>query len=48
MVSIGCSIGAAFYPEHGIQPAEVIQAADRCLYRSKSEGKNRVTIADPN
>ncbi|MEI7025930.1 diguanylate cyclase domain-containing protein [Paenibacillus sp. y28] len=44
-VSVGCSIGVAMYPEHGLELAEVIQRADECLYHSKQTGKNRVTFA---
>lgn len=46
MVTIGCSIGAAFYPDHGAHPNQIIQAADDCLYLSKQAGKNRVTFAE--
>lgn len=46
MVSIGCSIGAAFYPDHGIHPTQIIQSADEALYRSKLAGKNRITFTE--
>ena len=41
------SIGVAAFPEHGSTPEELLQAADQCLYQSKSEGRDRVTIATP-
>ncbi|WP_211745664.1 sensor domain-containing diguanylate cyclase [Paenibacillus sp. Marseille-Q4541] len=43
-VSIGCSIGAAFYPMHDQNVGNIIRIADECLYRSKQSGKNRVTF----
>ena len=48
-LSIGCSIGAAFYTPDIESVTEVIQTADDCLYQSKKSGKNQVTFhgADP-
>ncbi|OWR32410.1 diguanylate cyclase [Saccharibacillus sp. O23] len=43
-LSIGCSIGVAFYTGEHRNVTEVIQAADECLYLSKKAGKNRVTF----
>ncbi|MDO3412539.1 diguanylate cyclase [Saccharibacillus sp. CPCC 101409] len=43
-LSLGCSIGVAFYSEHSSSITEVIQTADECLYLSKQAGKNRVTF----
>ncbi len=42
-MAIGCSIGGAFYPIHGEDPMEVMKLADKCLYTSKNEGKNKYT-----
>lgn len=39
------SIGVATFPLDGVEPAEVVTAADAALYRSKREGRNRVTAA---
>jgi diguanylate cyclase (GGDEF)-like protein/PAS domain S-box-containing protein len=41
------SIGVAAFPEHGSTSEELLQAADQCLYQSKSEGRDRVTVATP-
>jgi diguanylate cyclase (GGDEF)-like protein/PAS domain S-box-containing protein len=45
--SLTASLGVALYPDHGATAVEVIRAADAALYRSKSEGRNRVTLAEP-
>ena len=41
------SIGVAAFPEHGSTPEELLQAADQCLYQSKTDGRDRVTVATP-
>ncbi len=42
---ITVSIGLATYPQNGLAAAELLENADRALYRAKSLGKNRVEIA---
>lgn len=42
---IGVSIGIAQRPDHGEDMTSLLQAADRALYRSKSMGKGRCTLA---
>lgn len=38
------SIGVASYPSHGHLAQELIQCADRALYRAKAQGRNRVVL----
>ena len=40
------SMGIALYPEDASSSEELIQMADRALYRAKEEGKNRVCLFD--
>jgi diguanylate cyclase (GGDEF)-like protein/PAS domain S-box-containing protein len=39
------SIGIASYPGNATTPEELLRAADRALYQSKREGRDRVTVA---
>jgi two-component system cell cycle response regulator len=41
-IRVTASIGVATCPENGKISTELIQAADKMMYRSKSDGKNRV------
>ena len=43
---ITVSLGIAVYPEHGQDSKEIITAADKALYRSKSEGRNKTTVTE--
>jgi diguanylate cyclase (GGDEF)-like protein len=44
--SITLSFGVAVFPEHGKTPEDLIQSADRALYRAKTKGRNCVVVAD--
>ncbi|MBL4711783.1 MAG: EAL domain-containing protein [Gammaproteobacteria bacterium] len=43
-VSLGVSIGAAYYPDHGNSLEELVSHADKAMYQAKNEGKNTFRI----
>ena len=45
ILNITASFGISSYPENGETMTELINKADTALYRSKNEGRNRVTCA---
>ena len=45
-VRLTVSIGIASYPEHGDSFGELVDAADRALYRAKQEGRDRFRLAE--
>lgn len=46
-LKVTISVGVAAYPETPVESSEsLVQAADKALYRSKEQGRNRVTRAD--
>ncbi len=42
---ITASMGVAIFPDHGRTAKALVEAADKALYRSKSAGRDRVTLA---
>ncbi len=40
--SITISAGVAVFPDHGVEPAALVNAADAAMYRAKALGRNRV------
>lgn len=46
-ITVGASIGAAFYPADGKSADELLRAADGAMYGAKRAGKGRVQIARP-
>lgn len=44
--AITVSIGAALAPHHGLDPLDLIEAADRALYRVKAQGGNAWALVD--
>ena len=41
---ITASMGVALYPEHGQEPADLVQCADTALYHAKASGRNATCI----
>ena len=41
---ISCSIGIAFYPDDGVEYAQLYRCADRALYHAKSRGKSGYAV----
>ena len=44
--SVTVSFGAAEFPRHGRDLESLLKVADAALYRSKQDGRDRVTLAD--
>jgi len=43
-VIVGCSIGIALAPKHGLQSDQLLRNADLALYKSKNSGRNRFQV----
>jgi diguanylate cyclase (GGDEF)-like protein/PAS domain S-box-containing protein len=46
-VVIGCSIGVAVVPDHGMRIDEILRNADLALYKSKNAGRNCFNLYSP-
>jgi len=44
-IALGCSIGVSCYPVDGTDIDELIKMADNAMYKSKREGKNRLSFS---
>jgi diguanylate cyclase (GGDEF)-like protein len=42
---LSASVGISLFPDHGLEPAQLLRAADAALYRAKRDGKNRTVVA---
>lgn len=45
VLSVSASIGIACYPEHGIEPGDLLRMADAAMYRAKQRGGGRFALA---
>ncbi|WP_447555529.1 sensor domain-containing diguanylate cyclase [Vreelandella sp. EE22] len=45
--TVGCSLGAAWWPHHDQHMGTVLQLADSALYEAKDRGKHRLVIHGP-
>lgn len=43
-IKAACSIGIAFYPEHGMDAATLIKNADAALYQAKEQGRDNYQV----
>ena len=43
LITIGASIGASLYPDHGEEVEMLVRHADAAMYRSKANGRNQIT-----
>lgn len=44
-VRVGCSIGAALFPEHGLDRETLIRQADKAMYQAKRGGGSHLALA---
>ncbi|MGO9578707.1 MAG: PAS domain S-box protein [Desulfobaccales bacterium] len=44
--NVTVSLGVAMFPDHGATGRDVLRAADDAMYRAKSQGRNRVVVAE--
>ncbi len=43
-MSVGLSVGMALFPEHSLQPEQLLEMADRAMYQAKSAGKRTYRV----
>lgn len=43
-IAVTLSLGISAFPKHALSPNELVKLADKALYQSKRDGRNRVTI----
>lgn len=46
-IKVTCSIGMAFFPEHGETTAEIVAAADLAMYEAKHNGRDGIATFTP-
>ena len=46
-VTVSASVGVAFYPNDGVDPEELLSAADLAMYRAKQGGRNNYQLFTP-
>ena len=46
-ISISCSIGISYFPQHSTDPDELITFADRAMYQAKQQGRNNYVVYTP-
>ncbi|CDN94694.1 GGDEF family protein [Agrobacterium tumefaciens] len=46
-IKVTCSIGMAFFPEHGDTTAEIVAAADLAMYEAKHNGRDGIATFTP-
>lgn len=44
--AVTVSVGAAIYPDNGLNARDVINAADEALYKAKAQGRDRLVMAE--
>jgi diguanylate cyclase (GGDEF)-like protein/PAS domain S-box-containing protein len=48
VISMGTSIGISLFPDHGTHLTQLMQNADKAMYRAKELGRNKLAVYNPN
>jgi diguanylate cyclase (GGDEF)-like protein len=48
VISMGTSIGISLFPDHGTHLTQLMQNADKAMYRAKEMGRNKLAVYNPN